>query len=49
MQRLAELLGQILTLSLSALTAGIVTRKVEVVTGENSIQNDTNQSGNCQT
>jgi hypothetical protein len=49
MQRFLELLGQILTFGRSALTAGIITREVEVVTGKNSIEDDTYQSGNCQT
>ena len=49
MQRLLELLRQILTLGLSTLTAGIITGKVEVVSGKNCIQDDTYQSGNSQT
>ncbi len=49
MQRLLEILGQVLTLGLSTLTAGIITGKVEVVSGKNGIQDDTYQSGDSQT
>ena len=48
MQRFPELLRQILTLCSCALTACVITCKVEVITGQYGIQDNTYQSGNSQ-